>query len=100
MEQLPRGQQPIFDTIDAAIDNRTKQQLYFIDGPGGTGKTILYSTLIEHKRGQQKPVVVVASSEIVFIVLHQGQTDPSARNTPISVTNKTICFFTRTSIVG
>jgi ATP-dependent protease Clp ATPase subunit len=32
---------------------------YFIDGPGGTGKTILYSTLVEHKLGQQKLVVVV-----------------------------------------
>jgi hypothetical protein len=44
MEQLPRGQQPIFDTINAAIDNRTKPQLYFNDGPGGTGKT----TFVQH----------------------------------------------------
>jgi ATP-dependent DNA helicase PIF1 len=72
----------------------------FIDGPGGTGKTILYSTLIEHKRGQQKPAVVVASSGIVSIVLQQEQTVHSAFNIPISITNKTTCFFTRRSILG
>jgi hypothetical protein len=100
MEQLPRGQQPIFNTINAAIDNRTKPQLYFIDGPGGAGKTFLYSTPIEHKCGQHKPVVVVVSSEIVSIALYQGQTVHSAFNIPISITNKATCFFTRRSILG
>jgi hypothetical protein len=68
--------------------------------PAVQERLLLYSTLIEHKRGQQKPVVAVASSESVSIVFHQGQTVHSAFNIPISITNKTTCFFTRRSILG
>jgi hypothetical protein len=99
MEQLTREQQTIFDTINAAIDNRKKPQLYFIDGPGGTGKTFLYNILIEYIREQQKPVVVVTSSGVASIV-HQGHTAHSALNIPITITEKATCFLTRRSILG
>jgi hypothetical protein len=100
MEQLTPEQQTNFDIINAVIDSRAEPQLYFIDGPGGTGKTFLSNTLIEHIRGQQKPVVVVASSGIASIVLHQGHTAHSAFNIPITITNKATCFLTRRSILG
>jgi hypothetical protein len=82
----------------------TKQKtkkIFFIDGPGGTGKSFLYNTLIEYIRGYlQKTVVVVASSGIASIILHQGHTAHSAFGIPISLTDTSNCFLTAKCMLG
>ncbi|KAI8597046.1 hypothetical protein EDD21DRAFT_437840 [Dissophora ornata] len=67
--QLRQEQLSVFNAI---LDNRTNKRLFFIDGPGSTGKTFLYNTLIERIRGRMhKAVIAVACSGIALIILHQ-----------------------------
>ena len=42
-DKLTIDQQSIFDLL---IEENSTSRLYFIDGPGGCGKTFLYKTLI------------------------------------------------------
>ena len=44
---LNPNQQAAFENITSAITNNTGQ-LFFLHGPGGTGKTFLYNTLCYH----------------------------------------------------
>ncbi|OAQ29427.1 hypothetical protein K457DRAFT_19232 [Linnemannia elongata AG-77] len=72
---LTSGQSHVFNTVIKAITKNTCKRLFFIDGPGGTGNTFLYNTMIEHIRGHfQNPVIVVASSGIASIILLGGYT--------------------------
>ena len=42
----------IFDEICSVIDDNTvESKFFFLDGPGGTGKTYLYNTIMNHLRG-------------------------------------------------
>ena len=43
---------------------------YFIDGPGGTGKTYLYQSLIASVQSQGKSIVIVASTGIEATLLN------------------------------
>ena len=48
---------------------------FFNDGPGGTGKSFLYNTMIEQIGGaMKKNVVFLASSGIAALILHGGRT--------------------------
>ena len=45
LQQLNNDQQQIHDTIFNAITANSDQNCYCLDGPAGTGKTFLYSTI-------------------------------------------------------
>jgi len=36
--------------------------MFFVDGPGGSGKTFLYNTILAYYRSQKKFAIAVASS--------------------------------------
>nr|GEZ26382.1 DNA helicase [Tanacetum cinerariifolium] len=62
LPQLNDKQRHIFNLImDACFNN--KQQLVFVYGHGGTGKTFLWKTIIFNLRSEGKIVLAVASSE-------------------------------------
>jgi len=44
-------QQEVVDSVLRAIENR-QSRCFFIDGPGGTGKTYLYNTLLAIARSR------------------------------------------------
>ena len=48
--------------------------IYFIDGPGGTGKTYLYRAILAHLRIQDHIAIAVATSGIASLALPGGQT--------------------------
>ncbi|XP_021960166.1 uncharacterized protein LOC110856033 [Folsomia candida] len=63
-----------FELICASIvDPTEKSKCYFIDGPGGSGKTYLYKTLISTLRGENKIVVSTASTGIAANLLPNGE---------------------------
>jgi len=76
VSQLNEGQRAAFDTVMAAINDPDKSMphQYFLDGPGGTGKTFLYNTLITVLQGQGKTVIAVASTGIASTLLIDGAT--------------------------
>ena len=50
-----------------------EQRCFFLAGPGGTGKTFLYSTLLSVLRGQSHIVLPVASTGIAATLLKGGR---------------------------
>ena len=76
--KLNSDQKLIFDTIIKAINNEINQNLFFIDGPGGTGKTFLYNILLAHirssKSGMNGIAIAVASSGIAALLISGGRT--------------------------
>jgi hypothetical protein len=55
-------------------NNNSVPHQHFLDGPGGTGKTVLYNTLITVLQGQGKTVIAVASTGIASTLLIDGTT--------------------------
>jgi hypothetical protein len=90
--KLRPAQREAFDRVTSAIMGSIDQKLFFIDGPGGTGKSFLYNTLIGHIQGQLKmDVIVVASSGIAALILHGGCTAHSTFKIPLSVDSDSTC---------
>ncbi|RCN51900.1 hypothetical protein ANCCAN_01988 [Ancylostoma caninum] len=76
-ETLNTNQKSAADDILAAL-NREQQRCFFIDGPGGTGKTYLYTTIYNIATGQRRKVLCVAWTGIAANLLPGGRTVSSA----------------------
>lgn len=61
---------------------------FFLDAPGGTGKTFLISLILAKIRSQQKIALAVASSGIAATLLDGGRTAHSTFKLPLDVHNK------------
>ncbi len=55
---------------------------FFIDGPGGTGKTFLYNVLLSEIRSKNQVALAVASSGIAALLLPGGRTAHSRFKIP------------------
>ncbi|GJX91651.1 DNA helicase [Tanacetum coccineum] len=86
--QLNDNQRRIFSLImDACFNNR--QELVFVYGHGGTGKTFLWKTIIFSLRSEGKIVLAVASSGIASLLLPAGRTAHSRFKIPLDLTDNT-----------
>jgi len=98
---MNEGQGSTFDTVLSAIENSGEQQVFFVDGPGGTGKSFVYNTLIAHITGVLgKDVISVASSGIAALVLRGGQTAHSTFKIPIPALSHSTCSFGKRSDIA
>jgi hypothetical protein len=93
---LNPDQHSAFDRIIAAITGSTGE-VFFLHGPGGTGKTYLYNTLCYELRSQGKIVLCVASSGIAALLLKGGRTAHSRFKIPIPCHESSFCFIPKTS---
>ena len=84
---LNNGQRECFDTIMTAVCENPGQ-FYFLDAPGGTGKTYLLNALIEQLSLKGKKVCVTASSGIASILLKGGSTLHRKLKIPINCTDE------------
>ena len=64
---------------------------YFVDGPGGTGKTFLYNCLINNLLAEQLEVLPVAYTGIAATLLLNGRTSHSVFKIPIPTLCDSIC---------
>ncbi|GJY17791.1 DNA helicase [Tanacetum coccineum] len=88
LPQLNENQRRIFNLItDACFNNR--QELVFVYGHGGTGKTFLWKTIIFSLRSEGKVVLAVASSGIASLLLPAGRTAHSRFKIPLDLTDNT-----------
>ena len=71
--QLNLGQRQAFDQIIAAFDAK-RNEVFFLDGLAGTGKTFVYNTLLSEIRSRCALVIAVASSVIEATLLDRGCT--------------------------
>nr|XP_017256445.1 PREDICTED: uncharacterized protein LOC108226004 [Daucus carota subsp. sativus] len=83
-------QRIIFDRILESV-HTNNGGFYFIYGPGGTGKTFLWSTIIASLRSEGKIVLPVASSGIASLLMEGGRTAHSRFKIPIDVNEFSCC---------
>ena len=93
VQQLNEGQRHAFDFIMAAVNDAhgTQPRYFFIDGPGGTGKTFLYTTIINVLRGMGKCVLSMAWTGIAALLLPGGRTCHNAFVLPLKWDDTSRC---------
>nr|CDJ95688.1 Protein of unknown function DUF889 domain containing protein [Haemonchus contortus] len=95
MDQLNVQQKAAADSILTTVDDGSHQH-FFIDGPGGSGKTFLYNALYHTLLGMRKNVICVAWTGIAANLLPNGRTASSAFKLNIHDNNRT-CSMKRQS---
>nr|GEW05745.1 DNA helicase [Tanacetum cinerariifolium] len=87
--KLNTQQRKIYDLIiDANL--KKQQELIFVYGHGGTGKTFLWKTIISTLRSEEKIVLVVASSGIASLLLPSGRTAHSRFKLTLELTEESL----------
>ena len=71
--------------------------VFFIDGPGGTGKTYLENIILQSVRSKNDIALAVASSGIAALLLDKGWTAHSRFKIPLQLTPTSQCAITRQS---
>ncbi|KAJ9553599.1 hypothetical protein OSB04_017644 [Centaurea solstitialis] len=92
--KLNNEQRKIYDLIMNA-NIRNTQELIFVYGHGGTGKTFLWNTIISSLRCEGKIVLAVASSGIASLLLPSGRTAHSRFKLPLELTEQSLCRITK-----
>ena len=94
------NQKIAYDIIMNAIYNNSKQRIFFIDGPGGTGKTFLYNTVLASVRANKDIALAVASSGIAALLLQNGRTAHSRFKIPLNLNEFSTCYITKQSDIA
>ncbi|KAL2937305.1 ATP-dependent DNA helicase pif1, partial [Bienertia sinuspersici] len=97
--KLNFDQQCAYDKVMNVITTRTGGA-FFIDGPGGTGKTYLYRALLAIVKGRGEIAIPTATSGIAATLLHQGRTSHSTFQLPLKPDSSSSCTFTKGSKTG
>nr|XP_027196773.1 uncharacterized protein LOC113791226 [Dermatophagoides pteronyssinus] len=94
-------QREAFDAIMKAVnDNSISEKCFFLDGPGGTGKTYLYNTLMHVIRGNGGVVLPVATTGVAANLLIGGKTMHSQYGLPIELNESSVSRITAKSDAG
>ncbi|XP_059221065.1 uncharacterized protein LOC131995857 [Stomoxys calcitrans] len=100
--RLNIDQKKVFTTLLSSIDNN-EGKIFFLDAPGGTGKTFLINLLLTKVRSTGKIALAVASSGIAATLLEGGRTAHSTFKLPLKIAtddNKSICSISKQSNTG
>ncbi|XP_076065324.1 uncharacterized protein LOC143039331 [Oratosquilla oratoria] len=87
---LNREQKICYEKILKSVDNGNKraQKAFFINAPGGTGKSFLLNLLLDTVRSRGQIALAVASSGIAATVLHGGRTAHNMFKIPLMEHNE------------
>lgn len=79
-------QRAAFDEIRKALENDSLSiNCFYLDGPGGCGKTYLYNVLMNFVRGQSQKVLAFATTGIAATLLQGGRTVHSGFKLPVPI---------------
>ncbi|ONM17793.1 hypothetical protein ZEAMMB73_Zm00001d003825 [Zea mays] len=95
-DSLNEEQRAAYDKIMSAVDT-DQGGLFFVDGPGGTGKTYLYRVLLATLRNQGKIAVATATSGVAASIMPRGRTAHSRFKIPLTIDDGAVCSFTKQS---
>ncbi|CAI9281902.1 unnamed protein product [Lactuca saligna] len=93
---LNKEQKVAFEMIMDAV-SCNKPGCFFIDGPGGTGKTFLYRALLAKIRSEGHVALVTATSGIAASLLHGGRTAHSRFKIPLDAAEGFVCKVSKQS---
>ncbi|GBP87697.1 ATP-dependent DNA helicase pif1 [Eumeta japonica] len=95
------GPKQVYETLMQAVDNNTGG-LFFLDAPGGTGKTFVISLILATIRSRCDIALALASSGIAATLLDGGRTAHSALKLPLNLNtiDTPTCNISRSSAMG
>lgn len=98
---LNAQQTEVYNTLMDAVNYNTGG-IFFLDAPGGTGKTFVISLILATIRARQEVALALASSGIAATLLGGGRTAHSALKLPLNInsTENPTCNITRNSGMG
>ncbi|XP_020242869.1 uncharacterized protein LOC109821085 [Asparagus officinalis] len=88
--KLNEDQRKAFEIIMDRV-NMNKGGVFFIDGPGGTGKTFLYRTIFTNVRSKGMIAIATKTSGVAASLLPGRPTSHSRLKIPINATETIIC---------
>ena len=86
--------------IEAVYDYNVYSKVFFIDGPGGTVKTLLYNTLLSTVRSHSDIALAMASSGIAALLLQGGRTVHSRLKVPIKLNEISMCVISKQTVLA
>ena len=106
--QFNAGQRAVFDAVVGAVlpgvssvdltapvspqaMAQRQDRVFFLDAPGGTGKTFVTRAIHDFLRLREKKVVPVATSAVAAVLLDEGRTAHSTFKIPIPCTAESTC---------
>ena len=92
--QLNDDQRSAYTHILQSLRDHPEASRFFLNGPGGTGKTFLYNTLCDRLRSEGKIVLCVASTGIAAQLLPGGRTAHKRFKIPIPINDTSTCRIT------
>jgi hypothetical protein len=102
LAQLNEEQAQLLDSVLQDLraiqnDEGPKCRAYFLDGPGGSGKTMCYNTLISWCRGQGIKIASSAWTGIAATLLKGGRTCHNLFKLPVPILDTSVCRVSPTS---
>ena len=98
---LNSDQRNVFGAVMAVInDPEPYSKVFFVDGPGDTGKTFLYNTLLAQVRSLGEIALVVASSGIAALLLQGGRTVHSRLKITFNTNELSVCDISKQSALA
>jgi hypothetical protein len=90
INSLNYEQKQAYGAIISAYRNKTGGA-FFVDGPGGTGKSFLFNTILANIRLDKKIALAVASSGVAALLLSGGRTAHSRFKIPLKINEDSMC---------
>ena len=88
---LTHEQRQIYETIVSAFSgvppHQTRGSLYYVDGPGGTGKSFLFNAILQKAISLNKHILPLAFTGIAATLLRGGRTIHSTFGIPVNTHN-------------
>jgi hypothetical protein len=101
MEKLNNEQRMMMDMVLRDLEMREEAapqaSAYFLDGPGGSGKTMLYNTLISYCKVNAIRVASCAWTGIASTLLDGGRTCHNVFKLPVPIVETSVCHVSPTS---
>ena len=89
VEHLNHDQRNVLNSVKCAVLQRLEggcaASAFFVDSPGGCGKTHVFNHLLDTVRSMGRVALAVASSGIAVLLLHGGRTAHSMLKIPIPI---------------
>jgi len=91
-KQLNVKQKEIVDLILNRLDNNNhNSNCFYIDGPGGSGKTFIYTTIYHLAKIRNKRVCTMGFTDIAATLLPAGKPVHKTFGLPVSLFRSVIC---------
>ncbi len=88
---LNQDQATFYQAVIGTIHEK-RPTVFFLDGPGGTGKTHVYGLLLAKVRSQKRIALAVTSFGIAALLLEGGRTAHSRFKIPIDLHEQSTCM--------